>query len=122
MKVFKIILILVLLSISAIAYGVGTISSGNKTIYLQPLTQGEITEWQESYGEIGGATTHDTLEMEVFPFMEELPKELPNTLLEWFKSLALDEKVAMYNWWKYESVNLKIDSKYGELFIRLDKE
>ena len=46
----------------------------------------------------------------------------PATLLEWFKSLTLDEKVEIYRWWKYESVNLGIVSEYGELYIRLDKE
>lgn len=43
-------------------------------------------------------------------------------LVEWFEDLSLDEKVAIYRWWKYKSVKLKIVTEYGELFIRLDKE
>lgn len=31
----------------------------------------------------------------------------PETLLGWFENLTLDEKVAVYNWWKNDSVTIK---------------
>ena len=80
MKVFKVILILILLiAMNFSVYGT----------YNQPLTQGEISDWQKSYGEIGKSQTN------------------PDTLLGWFKGLTLDEKVDVYNYWKDKSVNWK---------------
>lgn len=50
------------------------------------------------------------------------PKEV-DTLFEWFRSRTLDEKVEIYNWWKYESVNLKIvNDPFGDITIRIDKD
>lgn len=86
MKIFKIILILVLL-FSISCYGTELMVS-----YDQPLSQGEISDWQKSYGQIGKTKSNIT-------WIEEVPEE-PDTLLEWFKDLTLDEKIKIYNWWK----------------------
>lgn len=106
MKIFKVILILVLLfSISVFAN------------YNQPLTQGEISDWQKSYGRIGDATSVTGMTTETNKTYVSWVDDEPDTLLEWFKSLTLDEKIDVYNWWKNESVDYDI-----ELFIRLDKD
>lgn len=83
MKIFKVILILILLfSISFGVYG----------RYNQPFRQGEIIDWQKSYWEISERMP---------PFFVEGPNPpKPDTLLEWFKNLSLEEKVEIYNWWK----------------------
>ena len=88
MKTFKIILILILL------FTMSVFAS-----YNQPVTQGKISDWQESIGTYGG--TKDTLEWNPneYGITYITSKEEPNTLLEWFKSLTLDEKVEIYNWW-----------------------
>lgn len=91
MKVFKIILILVLLF---------SISVGVCGIYNQPLTQGEISDWQKSYGQIGDATSITDMTTETSKTYVSWVDDEPDTLLEWFKSLTLDEKVEVYRWWK----------------------
>ena len=100
MKVFKLILILVLLfSMNALGG------------YNQPKTQGEISDWQESFG-----TASTTSEAIVWDDEENCwswklidPKDptstlvqcdKPDTLLEWFKNLTLDEKVEVYELWR----------------------
>ena len=80
-KIFKIILIfLLLVSINFSICGMDN----------QPLTQGEISDWQKSYGEIGKS------------------QEEPDTLLEWFKDLTLDEKVEIYNHWQKKNTHYVI--------------
>ena len=108
MKVLKIILILALLF------------SMNVFGQTPPIVRNRTLEIPKSwYRNIGDKMNWDP-DYTYWSYAEVLDK--PDTLLEWFKGLTLDEKVEVYNWWKYESVNLKIVSEYGELFIRLDKE
>jgi len=41
----------------------------------------------------------------------------PETLLDWFKSLTLDEKIDVYNYWKNDSVTLSADDVFPKLII-----
>lgn len=113
MKILKIVLILLLL----FGLSFGVLGEGWRTLEIRPM---DLMNY-------GDADTHDTLEMDITDYpLKQTDIDLSQyqeyvTLLGWFKDLSLDEKVAVYNWWKYESVNLKVVTEYGELFIRLDK-
>ena len=114
MKIFKIILISVLLF--SMSFGVFSQDS-----YLSPNTL-RTADIQD--GDLVGDIT-----LELPPYWQNdrhrwnvRNDDEPETLDQWFKDLSLDEKVEIYNWWKYESVNLEIDSEYGEIFFRFNKE
>lgn len=98
MKIFKIILILILLF--SLSFGV----CGDTSLRDSSSTTDMTTETNKTY--------------------VSWVDDESDTLLEWFKNLTLDEKVEIYMWWKYESVNLVIvnDKWSGEITIRVNKE
>ena len=91
MKFLKIILIFVLLSVSCIAYGTGTITSGDKTV--------DMVDIKEMYSTTDSSTS-DLIPYVIFDdswkYREEESEE-PTTLNEWFYSLELSEKIEIYN-------------------------
>lgn len=102
MRVFKIILILVLLfSISVF----GQVSDS----YLSPDT---LEHTLEIPGSGDSMNWYWDPEDDSVVFQTE-----PDTLLGWFKSLTLDEKIDVYNYWKNDSVTY--DTGY---WINLDDD
>ena len=122
MKVFKLILVLVML-----------ISMSVFATYNQPLTQGEISDWQESLWNTKTEWRDTPADNDILVWDDDKscwewklidPKDptstliqckKPYTLLEWFKSLTLDEKVEIYNLWK-DKGNTK-DTFYNEIYM-----
>ena len=112
MKILKIILILVLL------FSMSVFGQDTRTADIQ---DGDITfEIPQSWHYEPGDSMNWDPDRTYWTYTKDSIKIEPETLLEWFKSLTLNEKIEVYRWWKYDSVNLKIVSEYGELFIRLD--
>lgn len=101
MKVFKIILILVLLF--SVNFGV----LGNSDSYLSPNTL-KIAGWRTLEIRPGDLMNYDpdyTYWRSYRSYEDKDDDSLPDTLLEWFKNLTLDEKVEMYNHWQKKATH-----------------
>jgi hypothetical protein len=114
MKFLKIILIIVLfVACSISSLGIGTITSGDKTIDLA-----------DSYGETGDDVTLENRDTYYRLWSDDRHTEYEEyvTLIGWFKSLSLEEKVELYNHWQKKDDNYVLYQKKDSGFLYWDAE
>ena len=112
MKILKIILILILL-FSMSVFGQPT--TLENTLTHEPL---EIADWYYEPGDsMNWNPDYKYWDCENNPVVYQ---NKPDTLLGWFKSLTLDEKIELYRWWKSDNVTLCDDDIFPKLIIKYD--